>query len=211
MSAPSTTPTTTPETSAAWYGGRKSIRYRQRVAITHGQSHASVGFQVPAKSRIIHSHCRNAVTNNAISGGVGTTAPNAIALMMYPVSAATQTTPRTVPITGTFSAPAATNGIMLALIPGTGTTESNGIWRGAPFVRTYTTNFSTCEQNTYAAAAYLALQPANTSSQRVAWDAAVSTDTTACYYFGTTNAANTNSDGTIDVVMYVETFDDYPS
>lgn len=210
MSAPSTTPSTTFESSSAWYGGRKAIRYRQRVAITHGSTHSSVGWTVPAKARVVHTHCRNAVTNNAISGGIGTTAPNAIALMMYPVSAATVTTPLTAPIQTTQSAPAGTNGIMLALIPGTGTTESNGIFRGPPFVSGYTTNGSTAGHNTNAAAAYLALQPAHTSSQRVAWSTTM-TDTTVCYFFGTSSTANTNSDGSIDVVMYVETFDDYPS
>jgi hypothetical protein len=57
-------------------------------------------------------------------------------------------------------------------------------------------------------AAFLALVPAHTSSQRIQVNSAA---TDSGYYFGTTNAANTNSDGSVDVVLYVETYQDYPS
>ena len=207
MSAPSTTPTTNVESSAAWYGGRKAIRYRQRVTVTHGASIVALGFNVPAYSRVIHCHVRNAGTNNAVSGAIGGTAPNGIALMMFPVSNAAAVSVLTAaPSTASASAPAGTNGYMLAIVPGTGTSETNGVYRGQPCIETAVATAPGVNRNPVAA--FLALVPAHTSSQRIQVNSAA---TDSGYYFGTTNAANTSADGSVDVVLYAETFADYPS
>jgi len=207
MSAPSTTPSTTFESSAAWYSGRKAIRYRQRVTLTHGQSIIACGFNIPAKSRVIHSHVRNAGTNNAVSGAIGGTAPNAVALVMFPTSNAAATSVLTAsPTTASQSNPGGTNGYMLAITPGTGTSETNGVWRGPPLIETMATNAPGVNRNPVDA--FLALVPAHTSSNRIQVNSAA---TDSGYYFGTTNAANTSSPGSVDVVLYVETYDDYPS
>lgn len=207
MSAPSTTPSSNVESSAAWYGGQKRIRYRQRLTITHGQSIIACGANVPARSRVVWSHVRNAVTNNAVSGAIGGTAPNAIALMMFPTSNAAATSVLTAsPTTASQSNPGGTNGYMLAITPGTGTSETNGVWRGPPLIETMATNAPGVNRNPVAA--FLAVVPAHTSSNRVQVNSAA---TDSGYYFGTTNAANTSSDGSLDWILYVETNDDYPS
>ena len=219
MSAPTTTPSTIAESSASWYGGRKAVRWRQKVVPVTGAQYASLGFTVPAKSRVLYVHARNGTSGVTISGGIATaatgagTAVNAIGLMMFPVSAATVTAPLTVPVanTATQSAPVGTNGTFLAIIPGTGTTESNGIRRGGPFCEEY----STVQKgiNTNNVAAHLALVPCHTSSQRFAMQS-TGTDTNTWNSFGTATASagtSTVDCGYVDVVMYIETFDDYPS
>ncbi len=210
MAAPSTVPpsaTDTPsfQTQAAWYGGRKAVQFRQRVKITHGQSIIACSWNVPAYGRVIWSHVRNVVTNNAVSGAIGGTAPNGIALMMFPVSNAAATAVLTAsPTTASQSNPGGTNGYMLAITPGTGTSETNGVWRGNPLIETMATNAPGVNRNPVDA--LLALVPAHTSSNRIQVNSAA---TDSGYYFGTTNAANTNSDGAVDVVLYVEIMDDY--
>jgi hypothetical protein len=133
--------------------------------------------------------------------------------MMFPVSAATVTAALTAPVanTATQSAPVGTAGHFIAIIPGTGTTESNGIVRGPSFVEGY----STVQKgvNTYSVAAHLALVPCHTSSQRFAMNS-TATDTNLWNSFGTATASagtSTANCGYVDVVLYVETYDDYPS
>lgn len=210
MSAPSTTPptsTSTPtyETSAGWYGGRKCVQFRQRVKITHGQSIIACAWNIPAYSQVVYSHVRNAVTNNAVSGAIGGTAPNGIALIMYPVSNAAASAALTAaPSTASASNPNGTNGIILGITPGTGTSETNGVWRGPPVLMTVASGALVANRNPIDA--FLALVPAHTSSNRVQVNSAA---TDSGYYFGTTNAANTSSDGAVDVIVYVETYADY--
>lgn len=207
MPALATTPGTTFQSNPAWYGGRHCIAWRQRVTVTHGSSIQALGFNVPAKSRIIHSHVRNVGTNNAVSGAIGGTAPNAIALVMFPTSNAAATAVLTAsPTTASQSNPGGTNGYMLAITPGTGTSETNGVWRGQPLIETMATNAP--GRNMNPVDAFLALVPAHTSSNRVQVNSAA---TDSGYYFGTTNAANTSSPGSVDVILYTETLDDYPS
>lgn len=207
MGTRATTPNSNAETAKGWYQGRLCKIIRQRVTITHGQSIIAVGVNVPAASRVIHAHLRNAGTNNAVSGAIGGTAPNAVALMMYPVSNAAATTVLTAaPSTASASNPAGTNGYMLAITPGTGTSETNGVFRGNPAMETMQT--SVLGRNNNPTDAFLALVPAHTSSNRIQVNSAA---TDSGYYFGTTNAANTSSPGSADVVLYVEVYDDYPS
>lgn len=212
MSAPSTTPSTTFESSAAWYGGRKAIRYRQRVALTAGATYQPLQFNLPAKARVVFAHIRNAGSGITISGGINSAAVDGVALMAFPVSAATQTTVLTSPPANTASAssPIGTAGWFIAAI-GTGTTESNGVSRRTPQVEGYSTVQKA--NNTNNADALLALVPtivtASSFQQR-----ATSTDTNLWNGFGTytaTTATSTTDCGSVDVILYVETFDDYPS
>ncbi len=221
MAALQTTPTTTFQSAAGWYQGRKQWVMRQNVVPVTGAQFASLGGTLPAKSRVIAVHCRNGSTGVTISGGIGTaatgpgTAVNAIGLMMFPVSAATQTAPLTAPVvnTATQSAPIGTNGAFLAIIPGTGTTESNGIYRGLPFGQSYSTASGANCWNTNGAAAHLAFVPCHTSSQRFAMNSAA-TDTNLWNSFGTATASSgtsTVSCGSMDAVLYIEEIADYPS
>lgn len=212
MSAPSTTPTTSPTTRTGWYGGRKCVTYSQRVALTAGATYQPLGFNLPAKSRIVHAHIRNAGSGITISGGINSAAVDGVALMAFPVSAATQTTVLTSPPANTASAssPVGTAGWFIAAV-GTGTTESNGVSRRSPQVEGYSTVQKAV--NTYQAAALLAFVPtivtASSFQQR-----STSTDTNLWNGFGTytaTTATSTVDCGSVDVVLYVETYDDYPS
>lgn len=201
-----TTPGTTAETSGAWGGrARKPIMLRQRIPVTHGASIAAAGINIPANANVIWSHARNS-TVIAVSGAIGATAPNGIALIMFPVSNAAATTVLTAsPTTSSQSNPAGTNGYLLSIIPGTGTSETNGIFRGPPPI-TITTNNPPVNRNP--TAAFLALVPAHTSSNRIQVNSAA---TDSGYYFGTTNAANTSADGRVDAVVFYEVYEDYPS
>lgn len=221
MGTRATTPTTTFQSGKGWYQGLQKFVYTQTVVPVTGAQFASLGFQLPAKSRVVSVHCRNGSGGVTISGGIATaatgpgTAVNAIGLMMFPVSAATVTTPLTAPVanTATQSAPSGTNGTFLAIIPGTGTTESNGIYRGLPFGQSYSTASGANCWNTNQVAAHLAFVPCHTSSQRFAMNN-TATDTNTWNSFGTATASagtSTVSCGSMDVVLYVETFEDYPS
>lgn len=207
-----TTPATTFQSSAGWYQGRKSIVYRQRVKLTAGATYQALGFNLPAAARVVGVHIRNAGSGITISGGINSAAVDGVALMAFPVSAATQTTVLTSPPANTASAsnPVGTNGWFIAAI-GTGTTESNGVSRRLPQVEGYSTVQKS--MNTYNTPALLALVPtivtASSFQQR-----ATSTDTNLWNGFGTytaTTATATTDCGSTDVVLYVETMDDYPS
>lgn len=212
MSAPSTTPSTTYAVKTSWYGGRKCKTYTQRVALTSGAVYQALGFNLPAKARVVHAHIRNAGSGITISGGINSSAVDGVALMAFPVSAATQTTVLTAPPANTASAsnPVGTAGWFIAAI-GTNTTESNGISRRGPQVEGYSTVQKAV--NTYNADAFLAIVPtivtASSFQQR-----ATSTDTNLWNGFGThtaTTATSTTDAGSVDVVLYTETYDDYPT
>lgn len=207
MPVVNTTPGTTFASNEGWYGGFKRRTFRQRVTVTHGSSIQALGFNIPAKAKVVWAHIRNAGTNNAVSGAIGGTAPNALALMMFPTSNAAATSVLTAaPSTASASNPSGTNGYMLAITPGTGTSETNGIFRGPPLIETMVTGAPAVNRNPVDA--FLALVPAHTSSNRVQVNSAA---TDSGYYFGTTNAANTSSPGSVDVILYVDVPDDYPS
>lgn len=207
MPLPSTTPSTVAATKTSWYGGRKCKVFTQRVSLV-SKAFIGLDFLVPPGARVVHAHVRNAAVAT-VTGAIGGTAPNAVALMMFPTSNAAVTAPLTAPVsTASASNPAGTNGYMLAITPGTGTSETNGVFRGAAAMETMQT--SVPARNNNPVGAYLALCPAHTSSNRVQINTAA---TDSGYFFGTlTNTAtSTNTAGTVDVVLYVESFDDYPT
>lgn len=212
MPVVNTTPTTQSQSSDSFYGGARRRCYRKRVALTSGATYQAVGFNLPAHAHVIHAHIKNAGTGITISGGINSAAVDGVALMAFPVSAATQTTVLTAPPANTASAsnPVGTAGWFIAAI-GTGTTESNGVSRRAPQVEGYSTVQKAV--NTYTADAFLAIVPtivtATSFQQR-----STSTDTNLWNGFGThtaTTATATTDCGSVDVVLYVEIFDDYPS
>lgn len=212
MATLATTPTTQGKLDYGWYRGRKCATYVQRVALTAGATYQPLAFNLPAKARVVHAHIRNAGSGITISGGINSAAVDGVALMAFPVSAATQTTVLTSPPANTASAssPVGTAGWFIAAI-GTGTTESNGVSRRSPQVEGYSTVQKAV--NTYAAAALLAIVPtivtASSFQQR-----ATSTDTNLWNGFGTytaTTATSTTDCGSVDVVLYIETYDDYPT
>lgn len=208
MPVTNTTPTTNAsgETSGAWGGrARRPKMLRKRVTVTHGASIVAVGVNLPAKAQAVWAHVR-ASTAVAVSGAIGGTAPNGIALVFFPTSNAAATAVLTAaPSTASASNPGGTNGYLLGGTPGTGTDETNGVFRGPP-VGPMLTNGQPVNRNPVAA--FLALVPYHTSSNRIQVNSAA---TDSGYYFGTTNAANTSADGVYDVVLYYEEFEDYPS
>jgi len=217
MSAPSTTPSTTFESSAAWYGGRKAIRYRQRVVCSAGSRQVALGFNVPAFARVLNATIVNVIVPT-VSGTAGTVTADSIALMMYPVSNSAATTvltgaPDTATVKGvsvaapTVTQPVSSSGIILAQTPGIGTSPTNGRYRGVPLIERVNTNNHKAE-NPYQAEAFLALVPAGLSSNITQ----VSTSAiTTGYCFGTALTDAATQAAQLDVVMYVETFADYPS
>ena len=218
MSAPSTTPSTTFESSAAWYGGRKAVRFRQRVNCTAGAAQVALGFNVPAYARVLSATIVNTIVPT-VTGTAAAATADSIALMMYPVSAANVTAPLTAaPTTATVKGvslaaplvtqPVASSGIILAQTPGIGTSETNGRYRGAPLIERVNTNRAKAE-NPYPVGAYLALVPALMSSNTIQVNG---TAITSGFCFGTGTTVDTTSTvATLDVVLYCETFADYPS
>jgi len=217
MPLASTTPSTTFDSSASWYGGRKAIRYRQRVIASAGARQVALGFKVPAYSRVISATIVNKIVPT-VSGTAGTVTADSIALMMYPVSNAAATAaltaaPDTATVKGnalaapTVTQPVSSSGVILAQTPGIGTSETNGRYRGAPLVEIVNTNRHSAI-NPYPQDAYLALVPAGLSSNITQ----VSTSAiTTGYVFGTALTETQTQVAQVDVVLYVETYDDYPS
>ena len=217
MSAPATTPSTTFESSAAWYGGRKAIRYRQRVLCSDGARQVALGFAVPAYAKVLAATIVNTIVPT-VSGTAAAVTADSIALMMYPVSNAAATTVLTAaPVTDTVKAltvgaptvtqPVSSSGIMLAQTPGIGTSETNGRYRGIPVIERVNTNRHMAE-NPYPTGAFLALVPAGLSSNTIQ----VSTSAiTTGYCFGTALTGTGTQAALVDVVMYIETYADYPS
>jgi len=217
MSAPSTTPSTTFAERNSWYGGRKCKEFTQRVECTHGSFIKSLGFNVPAYSRVIGAHIRNVQVATVTGTAAGATA-NSIALVMFPVSSPAVTAPLTAaPTTATVKGVSAavstlngafTNGCILAQTPGIGTDETNGVYRGAPIISRVATTPHAGAENANSVEAYLALVPALLSSNTIAVNATAST---AGFLFGTTTDTSTVVSAKLDVVLYVEKYDDYPS
>lgn len=218
MSVPSTTPTTTFTTSSAWYGGRKAIRMSQRVVCSDGNRFVALGGNVPAYARVLNAMIYNTIVPT-VSGTATAITADSIALMMYPVSNAAATTVLTAPpstvvnvaltlAAPTVSQPISSNGVILAQTPGIGTSETNGRYRGIPLIERINTNRHPAD-NPYQAAALLALVPSGLSSN-VTQAGSTSAITTG-YCFGTALTGTGTQAALMDVVLYVETFADYPS
>lgn len=212
-----TTPTTSFETSASWYGGRKTRQMRQRVNATVGAALVALGGNIPAYAKVLNAEIVNVIVPT-VTGTAAAVTADSIALVMYPVSAASVTAPITAaPATatvkgvslagGVVSQPVASSGTILAQTPGIGTSETNGRYRGVPLIERVNTNRAMAE-NPYPVAALLALVPAGLSSNTIQVNG---TNITSGYCFGTGTTAATTIVATVDCVLYVETYDDYPS
>ncbi len=216
MASINTTPTTTFETSKGWYQGRQCQLLRQRVNCTIGSQLVALGGNLPAYSRAIYASIRNVIVPT-VTGTAAAVTANSIALVMFPVSspavtAALTSSPATVTVkskTQTITTYGIfTEGTMLAQTPGIGTNETNGVYRGIPIVgRVNTTGGCQAAENPTPAPALLALVPANLSSNTFQVNAATDTG----FYFGTSTTTGTTIAATLDVVLYYETYADYPS
>jgi hypothetical protein len=190
----STTPATTAERSNAWFGGSKRFALRQRVNPTHGSAFAALTINLPARTRVIWSRIYNQGAT-AVTGNDATSTANSLALVLHPTTA---TAPLTQPQTVTVSSPSGgTNGAIGLLSTDT---AAAGVAAGPP-------RFETTAPlvNTGTTPALITLQPAFTNSNRLYANG------TSGFVFGTSTAANTSYTGSVDVVLYCETFDDTPS
>ena len=217
MSAPSTTPTTTFTERTSWYGGRKCKVYTQRVNANLGNTLVTLGGNVPAYSRVIAASIRNVIVPT-VTGTAAAVTANSIALVMFPVSSPAVTAALTSsPTTATVKAISQTittfgiftEGVMLAQTPGIGTSETNGVYRGAPIcARVNTTGGCQMAENPTPAPALLGIVPANLSSNTFQVNG---TNITSAFIFGTGSATGTGTVATVDVTLYVESYDDYPT
>lgn len=216
MASVNTTPSTTFETAKGWFQGRQCLLLRQRVNCNLGAQLVALGGNLPAYSRVVHAAIRNVIVPT-VTGTAAAVTANSIALVMFPVSspavtAALTSSPATVTVkskTQTLSTYGIfTEGTMLAQTPGIGTSETNGVYRGVPIVnRVNTTGGCQQAENPTPAPALLAVVPANLSSNTFQVNAAIDTG----FYFGTGSATGTTTVATVDVVLYYETYADYPS
>lgn len=217
MATRNTTPGTTFESAKGWYQGRACRVYRQRVQPTHGSFITALGFNIPAKAAVLGCF----LANNAVATITGTAAgatANSIALVMFPTSSPAVTAPLTAaPTTATVKGVSAavstlngafTNGCILAQTPGIGTSETNGVYRGAPIIRRVCTNPNGGAENMNPVEAFLAVVPALISSNTFAVNA---TDSTAAFLFGTSTTTSTNTAADLNAVLYVEVLEDTPS
>lgn len=217
MSAPSTTPTTNFSTKTGWYGGRRCKVFTQRVNANLGNTLVALGGNVPAYSRVIGATLRNVIVATVTGTAAGATA-DSIALVMFPVSNASVTQALTSsPATATVKAVSQTittngiftSGVMLAQTPGIGTSETNGVYRGVPIcARVNTTGGCQNAENPTPAPALLAIVPSLLSSNTFQVNG---TNITSGFIFGTGSATGTGTVATVDVTLYVESYDDYPT
>lgn len=217
MSAPSTTPSTTATEKTSWYGGRKCRVYTQRVYCYTGAQQAALGFTIPAFANVISVHMRN-VTAATVTGSAGGAA-DGIILAMFPTSAATVAVTSVLtapPTTNIISCTAVTNGAtsgtILANI-GIGTTESNGVFRGeiAPYRLFNATTRAATGWNNRQTPAFVALLPGLVSNGIFAYNSTAATSGAVFGADATITTPTTNLGATVDVVMYVEANDDYPT
>jgi hypothetical protein len=217
MAAVATTPSTTFETAKGWYQGRTCKVLRQRVNANLGNTLVALGGGVPPYSRVIGCHIRNVIVPT-VTGTAAAVTANSIALVMFPVSspavtAALTSSPATVTVKAVSQTITTygifTEGVMLAQTPGIGTSETNGVYRGVPIgSRVNTTGGCGNAENPTPAPALLAIVPANLSSNTFQVNG---TNITSAFIFGTGSATGTTTVATVDVVLYVESYDDYAS
>lgn len=216
MGSRNTTPSTTFETGKGWFQGRQCQVLRQRVNATLGATLVTLGGNLPAYANVIGCSIRNVIVPTVTGTAAGATA-NSIALVMFPVSNQAVTSPltsspatvtvkgvsQTITTNGIF-----TEGVMLAQTPGVGTSETNGVYRGAPICKRVNTTPIAGAENPTPVGALLGIVPALLSSNTFAING---TNITAGFIFGTGSATGTTTVATVDVVVYYETYDDYPS
>jgi hypothetical protein len=217
MANVNTQPTTKFVSSAGWYGGRKCRVYRQRLNCLHGKEKQDFGFKIPAYSRVIAAHVRNAQVAT-VTGTAASATADSIAVVMYPVSSpavtqALSSAPTTATVKGVSAAVSTlnggfTNGCIIAQTPGIGTSETNGVYRGAPIISRVATVANAGAENMNPVEAYLCAVPALLSSNTICVNATAST---SGFFFGTTTTTSTVVSAALDAVIYVETYDDYPS
>lgn len=216
MATLATTPTTQGKLDYGWYRGRKCATYVQRVNCTHGSFLVPLQQNVPAKARVISASLQNVIVPT-VTGTAAAVTANSIALVMFPTSSPAVTAPLTSsPATVTVKGVSATittfgvftQGCLLAQTPGIGTSESNGVYRGAPIISRVNTTPHPGAENPMPVAALLAVVPANLSSNTLQING---TAITSGFCFGTGTDTSTNIAATVDATLYMEIYDDYPT
>lgn len=182
-----------------WFNGRVANQFRQRANLVHGSAYFSLSLALPARARVLWAETLTQGTVQ-VTGNDATSTANCYALMVHPT---TNTTQLTQPQTATVSNPSgATNGFMALMTPGL-TTAATDQTRGIPLV--FGTSATNQLINTNTVPALITLQPAFTNSNRVYANG------TNGFVFGTSTATSTNTAGSVDVVLYYETFDQAPT
>lgn len=217
MAAINTTPTTTAQTAQGWYQGRKCQVYRQQVVCYAGAQQAALGFTLPGFARVVSVRMLN-TTAATVTGSAGGAADGVI-LAMFPTSAATVAVTSVLtapPTTNIISATAVTNGAtsgtILAAI-GTGTTESNGTYRGS-LMSERVFNATTRKAdgwNNRQTPAFLSLLPGLASNGIFAYNSTAATSGAVFGADATVTTPTTTPAATVNVLLYVETYEDNPS
>lgn len=185
MALISTTPVSGGKT--VWFdsrSGRKSGVIVERCTLVHGQGYCTLNQSLPARARITWAGIKN-ITALYTPLGDGTNTADNLALVVNGTA--------TLPTTGTSSG--ATN----IVVTNTSTVTSAlryglDTWTSAlQFV-----NITTSPN-------YLMVQPSLVSSRRLSFQ----TNGTNFWFFGTSTATSTVT-YTVDVVAYIEQFDDFP-
>ena len=187
-------------TSQGWYNGRKATTIRQRIVPTNGALSAVLNYQLPARARVVWAEM---LTNTAVvvtgSGGGGDTATAVtFALIMSPVTGSVSS-PLTAPITNTvvlsnFSG--GTNGFIVLQAIDLTTAASSQI-RGTPQLRG--TSATNQHVNTATVGACLSLMPLSTMGGG-----------STTVVFGTSTTTSTATQGSVDVTLYVEEYEQAP-
>lgn len=187
--------------SQGWYNGRRTTTVRQRVIPTNGALAAVLNYQLPARARIIWGEMvvNSTVVVTGSGAGGSTNTADAFALIMSPVTG-TVSAALTSPITNTVAVSnlsGGANGFLVLMAPDLTTAASSQV-RGLPVLKgTTETNFHV---NTATVGACISLMPARNT---------VGVGGTTCC-FGTSTTTSTATQGSIDVTLYVEEYDQAP-
>jgi len=192
-------------TSNGWYNGRKATTIRQRCNLVGG-TYFALNYQLPARARLVWGEIvtQSAVTLAATTGGPSSNAADAFGLFVFPITAATVTTPLTTPPnTATLSNSSlngGTNGFLcFANADLTTANTATTPFRGLPQI--YATNSTSIPSNTNTVPSLIALMPMRATSGI--------NPSTSVYTFGSAATATTAA-GTVDVTLYVEEYEQAP-
>ena len=191
-------------TSNGWYNGRKATTIRQRCNLVGG-TYFALNYQLPARARLVWGEIvtQSAVTLAATTGGPSSNAADAFGLFVFPITAATVTTPLTTSLnTATLSNSSlngGTNGFLcFANADLTTANTATTPFRGLPQV--YGTNSTSIPSNTNTVPSLIALLPMRATS---------GIGPSTSYTFGSAATATTAA-GTVDVTLYVEEYEKEP-
>lgn len=199
MSSIYTTPPANGEVRRDWYGGSIIETYRQRCTLVRGSDRFILGYQIPARSKVIAAMIlpQTAVVTGTVGNTAGTATMHGAALWVADGTNATG-------LTGTVSNATAS---FLATASGGSTAFSNcpPVYDGylnssaptatvRPWINTGTTPVN------------VVIVPFSTTSNRINLSSA--TTATNGYVFGTDTGTSTSNAGVVDVTITVMRFTD---